>query len=93
MVNFAVSIIGLLVLDLTKAFSLVKTLTNPRGVVKEGGSLLLSCKGRKFSEAVFLLYVSPKLLNEIIASQLYHIKLIKGISVLKPCNYFEGDSF
>ena len=57
MVNFAVLIIGLLVLDLTKAFSLVKTLTNPLGVVEEGGSLLLSCKGRKFSEEVFLLYI------------------------------------
>ena len=53
MVNFAVLIIGLLVLDLTKAFSLVKTKTNPLGVVEEGGSLLLSCKGGKFSEAVF----------------------------------------
>ena len=59
MVNFAVLIIGLLVLDLTEAFSVVNTKTNPLGVVKEGGSLLLSCKGRKFSEAVFLLYSSP----------------------------------
>ena len=56
MVNFAVLIIGVLVVDLTKAFSVVKTETNPRGVVKEGGSLLLSCKGGKFSEDVFLLY-------------------------------------
>ena len=58
MVNFAVLIIGLLVLDLTQAFSLVKTKTNPLGVVEEGGSLLLSCKGGKFSEEVFL-YLSP----------------------------------
>ena len=56
MVNFAVSIIGLLVLDLTKAFSVVNTKTNPRGVVEEGGSLLLSCEGGKFSEEVFVLY-------------------------------------
>ena len=54
MVNFTVLIIGLLVLDLTQAFSLVKTKTNPLGVVEEGGSLLLSCKGGKFSEEVFL---------------------------------------
>ena len=68
MVNFAALIIGLLALDLTKAFSLVKTKTNPRGVVEEGDSLLLSCKGGKFSEAVFLL-----ILNKIIARQPYHI--------------------
>ena len=55
MVNFAVLMIGILALDFTKAFSLVKTLTNPLGVVKEGGSLLLSCKGGKFSEKVFFL--------------------------------------
>ena len=59
MENFAVLIIGLLVLDLTQAFSLVKTKTNPLGVVEEGGSLLLSCQGGKFSEYAFLLYSSP----------------------------------
>ena len=53
MVNFAVLVISLLVLDLTKAFSLLNTKTNPLGVVEEGGSLLLSCKGGKFSEEVF----------------------------------------
>ena len=61
MVNFAVLIIGLLVLGMTKAFSLVKTLTNPLGVVEEGGSLLLSCKGGIFTKEVFLLYnLSPR---------------------------------
>ena len=66
MVNFAVLIIGLLVLDLTRAFSVVNTKTNPLGVVKEGGSLLLSCKGGKFSEEVFLLvrgHLNPGLFN------------------------------
>ena len=59
MVNLVVLISGILVLDLTKAFSVVNTKTNPRGVVEEGGSLLLSCEGGKFSDEVFLLYSSP----------------------------------